>query len=298
MSRIPYSSEDEWLQLRKGRIGSTDVAALFGISSWATPFILYHAKRGHHELPFEMNDRVEAGKRLEPVIAQWAADKMNWTAHPTDFYVTCDDTEGMGCSLDWYVNDPERGDGLIEVKNRDWMIWKDRWVDEKVDPEVYMQVQAQFACTGWTWGIVACLVGGNDLKLYPVEPNAEIIAEIKARVNAFWAMDAPDPSGTTPEFKLLQKIYPEIETEVIECDDLALMEEIRIMDWANEQKKGHERAVKTIKPKMLGAIKNAEMMIMPGITVFQNITKNGRRLFKIKENGRQPAVPETTPLEG
>ena len=41
---IAFRSEQEWLDLRKKDITSTDVAALFNLSPYKTEFELYHEK--------------------------------------------------------------------------------------------------------------------------------------------------------------------------------------------------------------------------------------------------------------
>ena len=65
--------EDEWLAARRDGIGASEISAVFGVSPWQSPFSLYHSKREGWELTD--TDHMEAGRRMEPVIADWFADR-------------------------------------------------------------------------------------------------------------------------------------------------------------------------------------------------------------------------------
>lgn len=77
-------SNDRWLECRmhgpKGDIpytvGGSDVAAIFGVSPWATPLELWNIKKGRMKPPKKANaDQLQMGHLLEPIAAYWYAHK-------------------------------------------------------------------------------------------------------------------------------------------------------------------------------------------------------------------------------
>jgi predicted phage-related endonuclease len=61
--------KSEWLDLRRRHIGSSEVAALFGLDERRTLFELWHQKAGHIPEPdVEDDERVFWGTVLEPAI--------------------------------------------------------------------------------------------------------------------------------------------------------------------------------------------------------------------------------------
>lgn len=60
----------EWDEARAGLcITATEIAAVMGLSPWASPFSLWHKKAGLPTPPFEVSPQIEWGNRLEPAVA-------------------------------------------------------------------------------------------------------------------------------------------------------------------------------------------------------------------------------------
>lgn len=70
----PDAPRDEWLKARLTGIGASDIAAILGISPWQSAFSLYHQK-ANGWTDEQDNDHTEAGRRMEPVIADWFTDR-------------------------------------------------------------------------------------------------------------------------------------------------------------------------------------------------------------------------------
>lgn len=66
---------DVWLAARRPGIGASEIAAVMGISPYDSPFSLWWRK--HMGWDADVNEEMDAGRRLEPAIANWFAD-----AHP------------------------------------------------------------------------------------------------------------------------------------------------------------------------------------------------------------------------
>lgn len=70
--RPPGADRDDWLAARSAGIGASEIAAVLGISPWDSPFSLYWKKR--EGWATADNEDMEAGRRMEAAICDWAAD--------------------------------------------------------------------------------------------------------------------------------------------------------------------------------------------------------------------------------
>lgn len=202
----------EWLALRQQYVGASEVAALFGVQAdyQLSHYALWHVKRGIAPPPVD-GPRVTWGKRLEEVVAAAVAEEHSAIVQPGRYAVA--DGCQAGASLDFeFIADPIGefpGPGVLETKNVDWMIHRRQWTDGEPPPHILLQLQHQLLCTGWAWGAVAALVGGNDLRLYRYAARPRLLADIRRRVDAFWASTEPPPAdGSDGASHVLAALYP------------------------------------------------------------------------------------------
>lgn len=212
------TDREEWLTLRGKRVGASESAALFGVqAAYALDhFALHHVKAGNAPPPPVDGPRIKWGQRLEIIVAEAAAEEHGYAVYKGR-YAIADDCPGMSASLDFEIEaDVESefdGPGVLETKNVDWMVHRRSWTDGEPPIHILIQLQHQLGCTGYKWGMVACLVGGNELKIYRYAAKPKLIADIKARVTKFWediaAGRAPDVSGSESSAEVLRSLYPE-----------------------------------------------------------------------------------------
>lgn len=220
----------EWHALRAKHIGGSEVAALFDLPSEQRPgymvtrFALWHIKSGRIASPIVDNPRAKWGLRLEEVIADAATEENSWTV-ARGGYVSDVTTQGLGCTLDYVIaSDPsEEGSGALECKNVDWLVAKRSWTEDEPPPHILLQHQHQLAATGYSWGAVAALVGGNDLRVYRYKARPKVIAEIRRRVLEFWASiesgDEPDIDGADSSSAAVAALYPELADDAVDLSD-------------------------------------------------------------------------------
>ena len=83
-----------------------------------------------------------------------------------------------------------------------------------------LQLQHQLACTGYTWGVVACLAGGNTPHLYRYEAKPRLIATIRQRVAEFWDSIAagrePLVDGSDSAAAIIRALHPEVVDEAVD----------------------------------------------------------------------------------
>lgn len=185
-----------WLKARDHGIGASEVATIFGVNPWESPYTLYMKKRG--ELPPEPeSEPMEWGKRLEAVVAEAFSEKTKrkvWE-HPLGGMLL------RSKDFPWLLATPDyeqhaKGlatDGLLECKTAGAQFLED-W---KEDVPVYyqIQVQQQLLVTDRKYASVACLVGGQTFKYKHIVRNAGFLKKLVEKTRTFWDMVQ---AGTPP----------------------------------------------------------------------------------------------------
>lgn len=219
------------LKFRASVVGASEVAALFGESSYLTEFELWHRKKGNIDTPeFDAikddgtpeNERIYWGVRLEAAIIEAAKERYGYTDR--EQLARLDNGKGLGGHPDRRVTCPHRGPGIIEVKTVDWLTRKG-WGEE---PPLSYQLQNQTyqGLDGVQWGDLIILVGGNQLERFQYEFRPKLFASIEQRVEKFWrSIEANQPPK--PDFErdgeAIATLYRDIGIERIDLtgDNLA-----------------------------------------------------------------------------
>lgn len=179
-----------WHQLRKGNIGGSDVAALFGYG-YVTKYKLWHEKKGNIEPDDLGNDpRVQAGQFLEAGVIAWANHKWNMEFFQPKVYAKHKQIDGMGCTPDAF--DPMTTEGRIaQVKTVDSMQFSTEWENDgelitHAPLHIMLQCQHELACTDAQENWLIVLVGGNRLYRMVIQRDEETIQIIERAVKEFW----------------------------------------------------------------------------------------------------------------
>ncbi len=178
MSNLPLADRIKF-------IGASEVADLFGIG-FKSLWQLWLEKKGRIE-PEDLSqlDYIQAGKFLEPAIAEWAAYKWDMKLRKVHRYIPHPTVRGFGASLDY-----ESQEGALVPVEIKWSQSRDGWVvegDTLVDaPFKYLlQTQAQMSCTGSDSAWLVAMLNG---KLYSmrVMRHEQTINRIITEVDKFW----------------------------------------------------------------------------------------------------------------
>lgn len=198
-SFIP-DTEADWHAARAADLTSTDAAALFGLSPYKTPFELWHEKKAAEPVEISQNDRMLWGTRLQDAIATGIAEDQGLIVRPMREYVRLTGMR-LGSSFDYAIEDvapgsPFRevfmrhGPGILEVKNVDWLAFRNGWVVEpdylEAPAHIEIQTQHQQLVSGRRWSIIGALVGGNRYEVIERLADDDVHAGIVAKAAEFW----------------------------------------------------------------------------------------------------------------
>ncbi len=253
-------------------ISATQVSALFGASPYVTERLLWRVFTGKDTLPeldADENERMRWGTLLETPIFMETLRRLNVEGQHNDMqaYVR-HETLPIGCTPDGECWHPSRGRAIVQVKNVDWLVWRDKWTEKQAPAHIELQVQHEMLVKDADWGVIACLVGGNELRIYERQPDAEIQADILARVGRFFERvktgDAPDWEGVPMEVpKTLEIVRPERETvdlsEVESAHDA-----MQALKHYEPMAKEANKAIRAAKAKLLGLADGADVVLAHG----------------------------------
>lgn len=208
----------EQLEQRKATLGSSEIAAIVGADPWKTPLDVWMSKTGRGvDVSSEQTD---IGDALEEPIARLAArrlgavafDKAGTFTHGLYPWVTA--TPDFLVSLGSHSHEARQ---VLEVKNVGYMMAR-KWGDEDegtdgVPYRVQLQTQWQTEVCDIEHAHVAALIGGRDLRVYPVRRDRELAADLLSLAADWWrkhvlADVAPDPDGTERYAAYLQSRHP------------------------------------------------------------------------------------------
>ncbi|WP_249041029.1 YqaJ viral recombinase family protein [Marilutibacter maris] len=209
---------DQWLEVRKGGIGSSDAAAAIGLNPYKSPLELWLEKTGRVDASGDhqsMDDPRFWGTLLEPYVAVAYQQKTNRKVrklnavlqHPTySFMLANIDREVVGAEDVQILECKTAG----EYGSR---LWQDG-----VPEYVQIQVQHQLAVTGKQAADVAVLLCGQKLEVHRIERDEEVIARLIVLEARFWEhveQDTPPPAdGSESAARALRSLYVGNDTSV------------------------------------------------------------------------------------
>lgn len=201
----------EELTRRKRHLGASEAPAVLGLSPWRTPADIYWDKVSP-PTPDEPNAAQQSGTRLEPVILQWAAERLGLA----DGQVQTDDTCRVGADGILSATPDaiilHRNEG-IEAKKTSF---PDGWGEEGTDqiPDHYLvQVHHQMLVCGFVRVWVPVLLLGahrEEWRLYCVQRDERIESELAQRERSWWdahvVARVPPGDSPVPPLEMLRRL--------------------------------------------------------------------------------------------
>lgn len=206
-------SRQDWLALRQSGIGGSDIAAIIGVSPYATAYDIYQSKT--QPLSDEdMNEFAYWGTVLEDTVAREFSKRSglkiqnvnflmhhpvhHWAIANIDRAIINRDVSGNVRFKDGKLTT----DQIVEIKTASEYVGKN-WGNEESDevPDQY-QCQAQ-----WYMGVtdtqvchMAVLIGGNKYRQYKIERHQDFIDYLFEAAESFWndnVLAGVEPDATT-----------------------------------------------------------------------------------------------------
>jgi putative phage-type endonuclease len=286
-------------------IGASEVASVFGLSPYATPFELWHQKAGRLAPPdLDDAERVQAGQFLEPAIAAWAAEKFDLHIRKVNRYIESPVVAQFGSSLDY---ETVKGRNPVEIKNVDFLVFRDEWEAEgdtitRAPAHIALQQQSQIACTRKPLSHLIVCVSGNTLYRMETPAHAPTIARINAGVTDFWRSiregNPPDPNFGA-DYETLRILHNKSGGGELDLShDNRIAELIAEYDEARTIKLSAEKRVKAAHAEILSKISDADFIKANGghiksTDVAGSVTPAGWQPEKVRSGYRKLTIKQT-----
>ncbi len=161
---ISNLSREDWLSYRRLGIGGSDVAAIMGVSPFATIRDLYNDKVGILPLIEEEESNwvaKEVGHRLEDLVAEIFSKKTGLTVFPVRKMFRHPLYPFMQADVDYFIIFPDGSYGILECKTCNYNA-RDKWADDAIPINYQYQVRHYLAVMNMQKAYIACLYGNNE----------------------------------------------------------------------------------------------------------------------------------------
>jgi predicted phage-related endonuclease len=229
IERIPITSREQWLGLRRNDVTASVVGALFGVHPWQTIAGL-HAEKCGLELPGPNPESsvVRRGNDLEDFIgAKVAKLRPEWNVVKNTEYLR-DPHARLGCTPDFVIQGDPRGPGVLQTKTVNPRAFAKKWLGEDDDeptPPLWIVLQnlTEMMLADAAFGAVAVLVVGDfawDTYIAEIPRHKATEHKLRVAVKQFWDAVA---AGVVPALDfsrdgdLVALLYPrEVEGSIID----------------------------------------------------------------------------------
>lgn len=202
----------QWLEVRKGGIGSSDAAAAVGLCPYKSQLELWMEKTGRtptEAAPPDMDDPRYWGTLLEPYVAVAYSQQTGRKVRKINAVLQHPTFPHMLANIDReVVGSPDVQ--ILECKTAGE--WGSKLWQNGVPEYVQLQVQHQLAVTNRQAADVAVLLCGQRLEIHRIERDDEAISRLMVLEARFWEYvttdTAPPADGSESAGKALRQLYP------------------------------------------------------------------------------------------
>lgn len=300
VEKIAITDREQWLSLRRKDVTASAISALFGASEYITPLQLFLQKTGAIEE--DSDEPIIDGNEISlspmgrgTLLEDKAADmlrllKPTWTVEKCRYYYRDADLR-IGATPDLLVNDPERGPGIVQVKNPEASVYRQKWKqdDGTIEPPIDYVVQTiqEAYLTEARWAAIGAFVVSHRtiFRLIDVPIHAGIFDRIKVEVSEFWRRverNEPYSPDYARDGALLAKLYPQDNGSQIDLrgDNEAPLF-VDQLETARAAKKAAEAAEKNAKAAITAKMGEASIALLA----------DGRRVSRKTTNRPAHEVP-------
>lgn len=265
---IKGSNHQEWLDARKGGIGSSEVATLLGVNPWQTPYQLWLAKRNPSAAEEKESFLMKAGHYLEDAVSKFCADETGLEiikSSAAEFVVINRERPYLRVSPDryaWMPYEKHTKDNkvIIECKTTQ------NTIDEDSFPEYWFcQVMYQMGVCEMEKAVVAWLTQGRQFGYKWLNFDKDFYNDvIVAEVERFWTdniIGGKEPALSDINDVLLK--YPNnVSGKSVDVTEeiLAVYNELKN---TNEEIKRLTALKKDAETQIKALMQDAEMLVIP-----------------------------------
>ena len=240
---------EEWLRYRKQGIGGSDAGAICGFNPYRTAMQVYYDKTSD-EIEDIDNEAMRQGRELEDYVAKRFVEETGKKVRRANAMFYDESNPFMLADVDRMIVGENAG---LECKTVSPYM-AEHWKDDKVPLSYQMQCYHYMSvCNADRW-YVAALIYGREFKVYTLERDEEIIANLIHLEEDFWnnyvqKMVLPEPDGSKLADSVIAEYYKNADSVIIPLqgfnDKLKRRQElVGLLDRLETEKKQIEQELK------------------------------------------------------
>lgn len=284
-----------WLKMRMAGIGGSDAGAIMGYSKWSSPFKLWLEKTGQVE-PEDISKKpsVQAGIRLEPVVADWFADVTGLHVERRGM-MRSKKYPWLLANIDRLIPGKKNGKGEdigLEIKTTN-AFSAHEWDEDQIPDSYLLQCQHYMMATGLKGWWIAVLIGGQNFRKKYIPRNDAQIKELFEAEQEFWEVNVqkgvmPPIDGSNATADMLKAKYQGGQMKPVELPSEAA-DIVTIIDEYKARKKEIEGDI-TLQENRLKAMMGDNEIAMVGDRKITWKTYDGQ--VKIDKDALKKDMPE------
>ena len=240
---------EEWLRYRKQGIGGSDAGAICGFNPYRTAMQIYYDKTSD-EMEDIDNEAMRQGRELEDYVAKRFIEETGKKVRRANAMFYDEANPFMLADVDRMIVGENAG---LECKTVSPYM-AEHWKDDKVPLSYQMQCYHYMSvCNADRW-YVAALIYGREFKVYTLERDEEIIANLIHLEEDFWNQYVqkrvlPEPDGSKLADSVIAEYYKNADSVIIPLqgfnDKLRRRQELAgLLDKLETEKKQIEQELK------------------------------------------------------
>lgn len=255
--------QDKWK-----RIGGSDIAAIMGVSPYATAYDVWLRLTGQYEVPD--NPVLRRGRLFEPVVRRIAAEDFGLNLSDASEHMAWE-VAGVPfrASIDALAVGKNNTVEVVELKTSSPFA-RHLWGDEA--PLHYqMQCQWYMKAVGAPRAHLVALIGLDDVRHYVIEADAGLQKRMEEAAIEFWSRHvvlnlAPEMAGSGLASAHLASKYPENTQAMLPASDKAQALMVKLIE-AQAERKHAEEVEESLKNELKALIGDAKGLIGAGVSV-------------------------------
>lgn len=207
-------TREQWLEERLTGIGASESPTVLGRNPFQSRYALW-AEKTREATPRDLRDveAVEFGRRFETPVAEVYGEKSGRLVEmwPAFSIVRDPERNHVFSTPDAVQLCEERGEGLLQIKTTGEFKAK-AW---KYEPPLAYQIQLQqeLHCTGYEWGTLCVLIGGQRIRWFDIQRNDRFIDAMLPQLDRFWSMvqskTPPEVDDSIATTEVLDRLHPD-----------------------------------------------------------------------------------------
>jgi putative phage-type endonuclease len=240
---------EAWLRYRKQGIGGSDAGAICGLNPYCSAMQVYYDKTTEDTEDID-NEAMRQGREMEEYVAKRFAEKTGKKVRRANAMFYDENNPFMLADVDRMVVGENAG---LECKTASPFM-AEYWSGDKIPLSYQMQCFHYMSVMNADAWYIAVLIYGREFKVYKLERDEEIIANLIKVERNFWENNVlkgiiPDPDGSKLADSVIAEYFKESTGAAIPLqgfdDKLKRREEIvSLMDKMESEKRQIEQELK------------------------------------------------------